>query len=508
MSEKDKATTQLVDELATLRQRVQLLDAVLNSLPLDIFVKDTENRLLFVNVSGRHGLGIAAAEDYIGKTDFDFKSQEQAAKCFADEQTIIQTGEPLLNQEQSGTDPDGRMCWSLSSKLPLRDSQGVIMGIVEISQDISERKRSDEVLIRERNLMRIMIDSMPDSLYATDRECRYLLANLTFLRRRGLKRQEDLIGKTAYDFMEPALAEVYMAEDRAVMSTGQAQINREIQLTSRADKPWRSYTKAPWRDERGEISGLVVHTRDITENKRAEAERVALAVEREKMRILAKFIEDVSHEFRTPLSAINVKAYMLGRAQSPEAQARLLASLEEQSSYIGELVDALLMMARLDSNAEFASDRIDWIHTLSEIENSCRSQAEKKQVSLSVALEDDLPSVQGDDEKLCQGLFNIVKNAIQYTPTGGSVSVYVYLQGDHVVIDVMDTGIGISADDLAHIFDRFFRVDKARTERGAGLGLSIAKKIVEAHGGRIEVKSVLGGGSTFRVLLPIESTTS
>lgn len=288
--------------------------------------------------------------------------------------------------------------------------------------------------------------------------------------------------------MEPALAEVYMAEDRAVMSTGQAQINREIQLTSRADKPWWSYTKAPWRDERGEISGLVVHTRDITENKRAEAERVALAVEREKMRILRNSSR-MSHEFRTPLSAINVKAYMLGRAQSPEAQARLLASLEEQSSYIGELVDALLMMARLDSNAEFASDRIDWIYTLSEIENSCRSQAEKKQVSLSVALEDDLPSVQGDDEKLCQGLFNIVKNAIQYTPAGGSVSVYVYLQGDHVVIDVMDTGIGISADDLAHIFDRFFRVDKARTERGAGLGLSIAKKIVEAHGGRIEVKS-------------------
>lgn len=90
MSEKDKATTQLVDELATLRQRVQLLDAGTNSLPLDIFVKDTENRLLFVNVSGRHGLGIAAAEDYIEKTDFHFKSQEQAAKCFADEQIILQ----------------------------------------------------------------------------------------------------------------------------------------------------------------------------------------------------------------------------------------------------------------------------------------------------------------------------------------------------------------------------------------------------------------------------------
>jgi PAS domain S-box-containing protein len=459
-------------------------------------------RVVNVNQATLDLLGVKDKATVLGSLNLG----EEALEPFRDELLAFIEGHGRYESESVGISQEGTPQNVLFGASIVPGYENTWAKVLISVLDFTERKQAEMELDRERSLMRTMIDNMPDSIYVTDIEGRYLLANVTFLRRRGLKVQEELVGKTVHDFLEHELAEQFFAEDRAVLRTGRAVINREIQLTSRADNPWRSLTKVPWRDERGEISGLVVISRDITENKQIEAERLAFAVEREKMKILAKFVQDISHEFRTPLSVINAKLYLLGKVQAPEKYTGLLASLRAQSSYIGELVEGMLTMARLDSNTEFVFAHLDLYDLLSEVETRLGSQADEKQITLTLALDDDLSSIQGDGKRLHQALTNIVKNAIQYTPAGGSVALHVYPSDDHAVIEVTDTGTGIGEDDLASIFDRFYRVDKARTERSVGLGLSIAKKIVEAHGGRIEVKSALGEGSTFRILLPVADT--
>ncbi|MCB9452715.1 MAG: PAS domain-containing protein [Anaerolineaceae bacterium] len=461
-------------------------------------------RVLNVNQATLDLLGLKDKSEVLGA----LKLTDEALIAFREEILAFAEGLTRHESESVGVSPTGEPQHVLFGISIVPGYEDTWAKVLVSALDITERKQAEEALIRERNLMRTMIDHMPDSIYVTDIEGRYLLANRTFLQRRGLESPEALFGKTVHDFMPRESAASFFEEDQVVMRTGQAIINQEIQIPSQTDAPWRSLTKVPWRNEHDEVSGLVIISRDITESKRMASEQLAFAVEREKMAILAKFIEDVSHEFKTPLSIINTKLYLLGKNPTPEKQVNLLASLESQASYIGELVEAMLTMAQLDSHAGLMMGHISWNNLLRGVKVRLGSQAEAKQISLTLTLDDDLPNIQGHCEILHRALTNIVENAIQYTPAGGMVALHAYLDTDceHAVIEVVDSGIGISADNLPYIFDRFYRVDKARTERNIGLGLSIAKKIIETHGGWIEVKSVFGEGSTIRILLPITGT--
>jgi signal transduction histidine kinase len=122
---------------------------------------------------------------------------------------------------------------------------------------------------------------------------------------------------------------------------------------------------------------------------------------------------------------------------------------------------------------------------------------------VTLELTDAPPVIQADEQELHVALSKLVENAVQHTPRGGTVTLRTETRGEHAIVEVGDTGSGISEEDLPHVFERFYRGDKARTSRGAGLGLSIAQKIVEAHGGTVEVESVEGRGSTFKVRLPL-----
>lgn len=251
----------------------------------------------------------------------------------------------------------------------------------------------------------------------------------------------------------------------------------------------------------------VVSIRDITERKQSEAQQFELAIEREKVMVLQRFIGDMSHDLRTPLSVIKTSIYLLERlTHDPEKFKHNLDMLQSQTDHLQHILDDLLSMSRLDK-ADTSDYRFRWLDINAPIKESVEEQqalALRKQVRLTFQPTEGLPRALIDYDEFKKMLKHLILNGLNYTPENGSVIIESRADEQNIIIEVRDTGEGITALDLPHIFDRFYRADRARggDTGGAGLGLTIARKIVEAHGGTIEAESKLGQGSVFRIYIP------
>ena len=221
---------------------------------------------------------------------------------------------------------------------------------------------------------------------------------------------------------------------------------------------------------------------------------------------IKRFTADASHELKTPLTILRGEIEVgLKRLRTPEEYQKILASNLEEVKHMSRMVEDLLTLARADMGAlELRKEVVDLGGLVKEVWEEVRLWAEDKGVEL-LFQEDGEARVMGDRGRLRQLALNLIDNAIKYTPSGGRVELRVVRDGDEVTFSVADTGEGIPAEDLQRIFERFYRVDKARSRQrgGTGLGLSICKWIAEAHGGRISAESELGRGSKFHVSLPL-----
>jgi heavy metal sensor kinase len=228
-------------------------------------------------------------------------------------------------------------------------------------------------------------------------------------------------------------------------------------------------------------------------------DRLHLAVDNER-----RFTADASHELRTPLATISAEIeWALTRDRSTDEYRRCLTTAQRAVERMRRVVEHLLMLARADS-AHLVLQRapVSLAHLVNDALGIVRPLAEQKQVTIEARL--DPATVIGDRDRLTDLVTNLCSNAIQYNRSGGQVHVDVWPEGNEACLRVRDTGIGINADDLPRVFERFYRADKARTTHsgGAGLGLAIAKWIVEAHDGRITCQSALGEGTEILVRLP------
>lgn len=220
-----------------------------------------------------------------------------------------------------------------------------------------------------------------------------------------------------------------------------------------------------------------------------------------------QLIGDVSHELRTPLTAIKGSMEGLIDGVLP-ANAETFQQIHAEADRLGRLVDDLQELSRVETRSlELQLRPVDLSSLLYTVTKRLAPQAESRKISLRLESPSGLPRVLGDEDRLAQVLINLVGNALQYTPEAGAVSVSSRSLGDQVEISVHDNGIGIPAEHLSHIFDRFYRVDKSRSRGaggGSGVGLTIARAIVEAHGGRIRAESAGQDlGSTFIFTLPV-----
>ncbi|MBN1689407.1 MAG: PAS domain-containing protein [Dehalococcoidia bacterium] len=243
-----------------------------------------------------------------------------------------------------------------------------------------------------------------------------------------------------------------------------------------------------------ETGSYIVIVKDLSEKRHLEE-------------IRRDFISNVSHEFRTPISSIKLIAETLddGAPIDGEVYKDFLQKINVEADKLARMTDELTELSRLENSEQaLIKDTLKIDILVQQVVQRLQAQSDRKELTLNLDVEPELPDLIIDQYRIEQVLLNIIHNAIKFTASGGSISIAVKKQGNEILFAVSDTGIGIPADELPRIFERFYKVNKARDDEGTGLGLAISRHIVTAHGGKIWVESVEGKGSAFFFTLPMD----
>ncbi len=361
-----------------------------------------------------------------------------------------------------------------------------------------------------------LLSATQERVYFKDLLSRFLFVNAGWIAACAPGRAaEDLVGKTDFEVFSDQHASAALKDEQQIIRTGEPIVGKvERETYSGRPDAWVSTTKMPLRDERGQIIGTFGISRDVTAQIRAEEslahQALELSTQNERLRELDglkdEFIALVSHELRTPLSSIIGYVELLREEGTGGLNAAYFAEvIERNAQRLMRLVGDLLFLSRIQSGRIAVDLRsADLADIAAEAVEEMRPEAQRKHIDLSLST-GAVPRFAVDPIRIAQLLGNLISNAVKFTPDRGKVKVRLRMDGDQAVIEVADTGIGIPAADLEHIFERFFRTATATREAipGSGLGLTITKAIVEAHNGTISVASDEGRGSTFTIRLPV-----
>ena len=267
-----------------------MFQALFDVIPDPTLVKDREGRYVWGNRAKLKELGVRELSDIVGKTAFDFFEHAMAEEIKADEGRVLRTGQPIINRREEVIEPDGTISWHLTSRLPWRDSDGKVLGLISVSRDITARVDAETRLQKERNLLRTLMDYLPDCIYAKDIEGRKVMANPADVKNLGCATEADALGKTDYDFFPKEIAEQFIAAEQKVLTEGTPLFNHEEMIVyANGEKRWLLTSKIPWRDPSGKIIGLIGIGRDIQDQKVAE---MKLQEERNLLRTLIDNLPD------------------------------------------------------------------------------------------------------------------------------------------------------------------------------------------------------------------------
>ncbi len=494
---------------AALEQERYLLHALMDNLPHSIYFKDAQSHFIRINRALAKYFGLSDATEALGKTDYEFFADEHAAEAKADEEQVMQTNQPLLDKEEKETWPDGRETWVTTTKLPLYNEQGDIVGTFGISRDITAQKKAAEALRTSEMKYRTLYDSSRDAIMLVTPEEGFLSGNPAAIELFGCKNEEEFTACTPVDFSPE-----YQPD--GILSTIKAQ-----QMMAIAMKEGSHFFE--WKHKRldgsefyatvllnkMELEGkklLQATVRDITEQKKAaEALRAAKEAAEVASRAKSDFLATMSHEIRTPMNGI-IGMIDLLLSTNPTSQQRTYLELASQSAEtLLRLINDILDFSKIEAGKfELESVGFKLRDTLSDTLQTLAGRASEKSLELTCRIPSDIPDdLIGDPGRLCQVIVNLTGNAIKFTEQG-EISVGVMMES-HVDGDVClhfsvsDTGPGIPPDKQQVIFEAFRQADSSMSRRfgGTGLGLAISSHLVELMNGRMWLESESGKGSTF-----------
>ncbi|MFZ4547077.1 MAG: PAS domain S-box protein [Bacteroidales bacterium] len=495
--------------IANLLNERLLIRTLIDNIPDSIYSKDLECRKTLVNKAELIFMGAKTEAEVLGKNDFDFYPVELAEKFHADDQSVILSGKSVLNREEYILDEYGNKRWLLSSKLPLRDKDNQIIGLVGIGRDITDRKIVEEDLKENEERHRTILQTAMDGFWLFDQNGKMLEVNETYCLMSGFS-EKEILNMAVPELVAGDVVQNVAERLQKVRMMGE---DRFESLHRRKDGSI-FYVEVSIQFQKAEGGRFVAFVHDITNRKRDEKE-LHLAKEKaeESDRLKSAFLANMSHEIRTPMNGILgftelLKLPGLTGEQQDEYIQIIKKSGDRMLNIINDIVDISKIEAgqmELAITEANINEQLDYVYTF------FKPEVEGKGMTLSyiTGLDSKDAIIYTDREKLYAILTNLVKNAIKYSDGGSIEFGYILKNQVHehastLEFYVKDTGIGIPRNRQHAIFDRFVQADISDTRafEGAGLGLSITRAYVEMLGGTIWVESTEGQGSKFYFTMP------
>jgi PAS domain S-box-containing protein len=516
---------------AELARQQYILDTFMENIPDYVYFKDLESRFTRVNKAQALKFGLTDPAEQIGKSDFDFFPAEAARERYEQEQAIIRTGQPLLDQEEDNSNGE----WVLTTKMPLRDEKGHVSGTfgisrnitqlkqaqmalekayadveqrvekrtAELQREIAERRRTEEALRKSEARYRALVESQTDLIRRYLPDATLTFANDAYCEFFG-KTREELLGHS-YLFTIPPEQRARVRQENAELATQRSALADEY-LNYRWDgeERWIQWISRCITDDSDQVVELQAVGRDITQLKQSEAEREALIAELEARNAeLERFLYTVSHDLKSPLITMGgflgflEKDALAGNIERIQADT---AYIKEALARMRQLLDELLELSRVG--------RISGPPEVVAFESVAREAValERQAIAASgvtVVILPHLPTVSGDRARLVEVVQNLVNNACKFMGAQPHPHIEIGAQQEEgrTVFYVRDNGIGIAPQYHEKVFGLFDKLDPQ--SEGSGVGLALVKRIVETHGGKIWIESPgKGGGTTFCFTLP------
>lgn len=371
-------------------------------------------------------------------------------------------------------------------KIPIRAS-GEIKILAESFNHMAENLHKTISELKDgKDKTEAVLGSMAESLIAVDNKCRIIMVNLAAEKLFEIKR-EKVLGRHLLEMLRNM--ELYDLVNDVL--TAKKNISQELKITTSDEKIFR-INIVPINAKKN--SGAVVILRDITEVRKLE-------------KVRTEFVVNVSHELKTPLTSISgfVETLLDGAYKSQDHCLYFLGIIKQETDRMTRLINELLYFSRIETaGISFNKTHVDLIEVAMKALSVLQTAIKKKKHKINLDLPDTIMPILSDEDSLLQIVINLLDNAVKYTPDGGKINITIDETSNTVVITVADNGVGIAENELDRIFERFYRVDKARAGEisGTGLGLAMVKHLVKGLEGKITVDSELGKGTTFRVYIP------
>ena len=483
------------------------LRAIIAAEPECVAIVAPDGRLLDMNPAG---LRMLQAESLEEMRRWPFLRQVAPAyrRAFVRLQRRVLAGNSgMLEFEAVGI--AGKHCWLEIHAAPLYDASGAISALLGIARDVTERRMAREALAAERNLLRTVIDNLPDRIRVKDRDLRFILGNEAWLKVRAPGRR-DVIGLSNFDLLPADVAGRNNAEDREVLATGHASNPREVMDGPPDDPRWFVTIKAPLRDTAGNTTGVVVISRDVTDFKRRslEVEKLNAVLEARVAERTAQltttneeleaFASSVSHDLRAPLRHIDglAAALLEDYVEKLDAPGQdYLARIRAAAVRMASLIEDLLRLSRV-TRAELKVAETDLSEIARSIVDDLRREHPQRVVNVRIA--PDLHA-QADPGMLRSALENLIQNAWKFTGHRpmASIEFGVRTRDGIRTYYVRDDGAGFDMAHAGRLFDAFQRLHSEQEFPGTGIGLATVRRVMRRHGGDAWAESVVGKGATF-----------
>jgi PAS domain S-box-containing protein len=483
-----------ITERKAWEQRLRLQSAALEAAANAIIITDSDGLIQWSNSAYTRLAGYTAEEAY-GKNP-----RELVKSGFYDEAFYKQLWDIILSGQSwhgkvINRRKDNRRYIEEQTITPVTAKDGTITHFIAVKEDITEREKAAQALRQSEARQRALLKTIPDLMFRNHRDGTFLDYHAGDKAKLAIP-PEQFLGRKSTEVLPPELARHHLYYIEQALRTGH-QVLYEYSLSRSGQPHYFEARMVPSGPD--EVLSIV---RDVTKEKKWQAQALELALEKERVNMLRQFVQNASHELRTPLTVINTDLYLLTRVKDEQKRQFYIERSQQQIMRLTHLLEMMLSMTKLDSDIPFNFVGVEINGMVEQLVSGVEGIVEEKGNSIQFTAEPTLSTCRADEYWLQEAISHLLDNAIRFTSDGGWIKVRTAQQNGQAVIEVQDSGAGISEQALPRIFERFWRQDEAHTTPGFGLGLSITHEIVKRHNGRIEVESKVGQGSCFRILLP------